>query len=63
MLKVLLTALVRRLCRLHLLTPVGVARLKYVWKLHRWPHFRHPRDLNEKINYLKFYTDTSAWVR
>ena len=62
MLNVLLTTLVRRLCCLHLLTPVGVARLKYVWKLHRWPHFRHPRDLNEKINYLKFYTDTSAWV-
>ena len=46
---------------LNVLTPLRVARLKYIYKTHQWPHFRHPRDLNEKINYLKFYTDTTAW--
>lgn len=45
-----------------ILTPINVARMKYFYKLHRWPDFEHPRDLNEVINYLKFYTDTSAWA-
>ena len=51
------------LTRLHILTPIRVARLKFWYKMHRWPDFEHPRDLNEKINYLKFYTDTTAWSR
>ncbi len=25
--------------------------------------FRSPKDLNEKINYLKFYSDTTLWTR
>lgn len=49
------------LTRLHILTPIRVARLKFFYKLHRWPDFEHPRDLNEKINWLKFYGDTSQW--
>ena len=49
------------LCKLRLLKPIQVARLKYYYKFHKWPDFEHPRDLNEKINWLKFYGDTSLW--
>ena len=49
------------LVKLHFLTPIRVARLKFFYKLHRWPDFEHPKDLNEKINWLKFYGDTSRW--
>jgi hypothetical protein len=53
--------LVNFLVKLHILTPIRVARLKFWYKLHRWPDFEHPKDLNEKINWLKFYGDTSMW--
>ena len=52
---------VEALCKLHLLSPIQVARLKFRYKLHRWPDFMHPRDLNEKMNWMKFYGDTSLW--
>ena len=44
-----------------ILTPIRVARLKFWYKMHRWPDFEHPKDLNEKINWMKFYGDTSLW--
>ena len=47
------------LVRLHILTPIRVARLKFFYKLHWWPNFEHPKDINEKINWMKFYGDTS----
>lgn len=47
--------------RLHILTPLRVAQLKYLYKCRRLPHFRHPRDINEKINWMKFYGDTHLW--
>lgn len=49
------------LITLKILTPIRVARLKFFYKLHRWPNFEHPKDLNEKINWMKFYGDTSLW--
>lgn len=49
------------LAKLHILTPIRVARLKFFYKLHRWPDFEHPKDINEKINWLKFYGDSSLW--
>lgn len=49
------------LFKLHLLKPIHVARLKYYYKFHKWPDFKHPRDLNEKMNWMKFYGDTSMW--
>ena len=52
---------VQILAMLKILTPIRVARLKFFYKLHRWPDFRHPRDINEKINWMKFYGDTSQW--
>lgn len=29
--------------------------------MHKWPNFEHPKDVNEKINWMKFYGDTSMW--
>ena len=57
--KKIIIAIVELMCRLRLLKPIQVARLKYYYKFHRMPDFEHPRDLNEKINWLKFYGDTS----
>lgn len=35
------------------------------FRLHkgRWMDWKHPRDINEKIQWLKFYSDTSQWPR
>jgi hypothetical protein len=47
--------------KLGVLTPKRVAILKFVYKCHKWPNFKQPRDINEKINWMKFYGDTSLW--
>lgn len=60
--KKLILSVVDILCKLHLLKPIQVARLKHYYKFHRWPDYEHPKDLNEKINWLKFYGDTSKWA-
>lgn len=60
--KRIILAIVNFLCRAHLLKPIQVARLKFYYKCHRWPDFEHPKDLNEKINWMKFYGDTSRWA-
>lgn len=52
---------VNLLVKLRVLTPIRVARLKFFYKLHRWPDFEHPKDFNEKINWMKFYGDTTSW--
>ena len=49
------------LARTRILGPVTVAKLKYFQMLRRWPDFKHPKDINEKINWLKFNGDTSSW--
>ena len=61
MIKNTILYIVGLLARLHILTPIRVARLKYFYRLHRWPDFEHPKDVNEKINWMKFYGDTSLW--
>lgn len=58
----IIIAIIELLCRLRLLKPIQVARLKYYFKFHKWPDFKHPRNLNEKINWMKFYGDTSRWA-
>ena len=60
--KKIILAIVNLFCKLHLLSPIQVARLKYYYKFHRMPNFEHPADLNEKINWIKFYGDTSKWA-
>lgn len=59
--KAIILFFVNILAKLRILTPIRVARLKFFYKLHRWPDFKHPKDLNEKINWMKFYGDTSQW--
>lgn len=59
--KKLIIPIVELLANWHILTPIRVAKLRYMYIMHKWPHFEHPTDLNEKINYLKFYGDTSNW--
>ena len=49
------------LAKISILTPIRVAKLKFRYKLHRWPDFEHPKDVNEKINWMKFYGNTSLW--
>ena len=44
-------------------SPVTVVRLRYLARFHRLPNLKHPKDLNEKILYLKLFTDTTAWTR
>ncbi len=50
------------LSTIHLLKPIQVARLKYFYKFHKWPNYENPQNLNEKINWIKFYGDTSQWA-
>ena len=59
--KTIILFFVHILVKLKILTPIRVARLKFFYKLHRWPNFEHPKDINEKINWMKFYGDTSQW--
>ena len=59
--KTIILFVVEILVKLHILTPIRVAKLKFFYKLHRWPNFKHPKDVNEKINWMKFYGDASLW--
>lgn len=52
---------VNLLVKVHVLNPLRVAKLKFFYKCHKWPDFKHPKDVNEKINWMKFYGDTSQW--
>lgn len=61
MIKTFIEYVIFLLYKLHLLTPISIAKLKFLYKLHRWPNFKHPCDVNEKINWMKFYGDTSRW--
>lgn len=60
--KKVIIACVNILCKLHILKPIQVARLKHFYKFHKMPDYEHPRDINEKINWIKFYGDTSRWA-
>ncbi len=60
--KKIILAIVNVLCKLHLLKPIQVARLKHFYKFHKMPNYEDPTDINEKINWIKFYGDTSRWA-
>jgi hypothetical protein len=59
--KYIILFIVDLLVKLHILNPIRVAKLKFFYKCHKWPNFKHPKDVNEKINWMKFYGDTSQW--
>ena len=60
--KRIILAIVNLLANLKILTPIKVARLKHFYKFHKFPNYEHPKDLNEKMNWIKFYGDTSKWA-
>lgn len=60
--KTIVTFFVNLLYEIGVLSPLHIAKLKYFYKLHKWPNFKSPKNLNEKINWLKFYGDTSKWA-
>lgn len=59
--KEIILFVVNALVKMHVLTPIRVAKLKFFYKCHKWPDFKYPKDVNEKINWMKFYGDTSMW--
>lgn len=59
--KKIILFIINFLCVTKVLSPIKVAKLKFYYKFHRWPNFEHPHDLNEKMNWMKFYGDTSSW--
>ena len=59
--KKIILLIIDLLCSLRLLKPIQVARLKHFYKFHKFPNYENPIDINEKINWVKFYGDTSRW--
>ena len=43
--------------------PVTLVKLRYLARFKRFPNLNNPKDLNEKILYLKLYTDVTEWTR
>lgn len=43
--------------------PVTTVKLRYLMRFGCLPNLKDPQNLNEKILYLKLYTDTSQWTK
>ena len=43
--------------------PVAIVNLRYLLRFKRLPDLKHPKDLNEKILYLKLFSDTTRWTQ
>ncbi len=43
--------------------PVTLVKLRYFARFKKLPNLKEPKDLNEKILYLKLFTDTTEWTR
>ncbi len=43
--------------------PVQYMKIRYFFRFHRFVNLEHPTDLNEKILWLYFNTDTNEWSR
>src|SRR5574344_975563 len=55
MMKKVILVLINILVNLHVLDTYKIAKLKFYYKMKKWPDFDNPKDLNEKINWLKFH--------
>jgi hypothetical protein len=42
--------------------PVLLVKMRYFAYFHKLPNLKEPKDMNEKILYMKLYTDTSRWT-
>ena len=47
--------------KIKILSPLRLAKIKYFSKFHRTLNLKNPQNLNEKILWLSFNTDTSLW--
>lgn len=45
------------------ISPKALATLRYRMITGKFMDWKHPRDINEKIQWLKFYSDTTQWSR
>lgn len=43
--------------------PVATVKLRYLQRFGCLPDLKHPKSLNEKILFLKLFTDTSQWTQ
>lgn len=43
-------------------TPTTLVKIRFFAKFKRFPNLKEPKDLNEKILWLKLYSDVSGWV-
>lgn len=43
--------------------PVPTVKLRYFLRFKHFPNLKKPQDLNEKILYLKLFSDTSLWTQ
>lgn len=42
--------------------PVSLVKIRYYAYFHRFPNLKEPKDMNEKLLYMKLFSDTSRWV-
>lgn len=42
--------------------PVTLVKMRYWARFHKFPNLKNPRNINEKILYMKLFTDTSRWT-
>jgi len=42
--------------------PVPLVKMRYYAYFHRFPNLKDPKDMNEKLLYMKLYTDTTRWT-
>ena len=42
--------------------PVTLVKLRYFARFKKFPNLKNPKDFNEKVLYLKLFTDTSRWT-
>jgi hypothetical protein len=43
--------------------PVTAVKVRYFARFKKFPNLENPKDLNEKILYMKLFTDTTEWTR
>lgn len=41
--------------------PILLVKLRYLYRFKKFPNLKEPKDLNEKILYLKLFSDTKVW--
>lgn len=49
-------------CFLNQINPRLLVSFQYFYHFHKFINWEKPQDINEKINWLKFYSDTSLWT-